>query len=82
MDINLPTASWEGEDIISGADLSYLLKTQPKTAHIPIILLTAYAILQERQLLLENSKADDFFTKPISDYNELLEAIDKLTINN
>ena len=78
MDINLPGATWQGEEV-SGADLSRILKAQPETAHIPIILLTAYAMAEERESFLANSQADEFFTKPISDYAALIEAIEKLS---
>lgn len=77
MDINLPGASWAGEEV-SGADISRLLKAESKTAHIPIILLTAYAMPNERDSFLADSQADDFFTKPINDYGSLIKAIEKL----
>lgn len=71
MDVNLPEAYWEEEEV-SGADIARFLKTDPQTAHIPIILLTAYAMLSERQKLLQTSQADDLLTKPLTDYNSLL----------
>ncbi|MDX2214159.1 MAG: response regulator [Oculatellaceae cyanobacterium bins.114] len=74
MDVNLPGAEWENCEV-SGADLARLLKNDPQTAHIPIILITAYAMLAEREALLAASKADDFFAKPITDYQKLLDAI-------
>lgn len=74
MDVNLAEAQLEEQDI-SGADLSCFLKTQSSTAHIPIILLTAYALLNERQLLLSTSKADELCTKPIMDYQVFIELI-------
>ncbi|MEM7762288.1 MAG: response regulator [Cyanobacteria bacterium P01_A01_bin.40] len=77
MDINLLGASWAGEEV-SGTDLSRLLKAKPETAHIPIIILTAYAMASERESLLANSQADDFFTKPIDDYAALIKAIEGL----
>ncbi|MDJ0737932.1 MAG: response regulator [Nostocaceae cyanobacterium] len=77
MDVNLPGAIWEGEEV-SGADLSRLLKSQPQTAHIPIIILTAYAMATEREILLNNSRADEFCTKPVTDYQLLLNLIDQL----
>lgn len=77
MDINLPGASWKGEEV-SGADLSRMLKAQPETTSIPIILLTAYAMSSERESLLKDSLADEFFTKPISDYTALIKAIENL----
>lgn len=78
MDVNLPGAQWEGQEV-SGADISRILKTQPKTANIPIILLTAYAMVSERQTLLEASQADEFCAKPITDYEALLNLIARLS---
>jgi CheY-like chemotaxis protein len=72
MDVNLPEAQWNGEEV-SGADISQLLKTDPKTAEIPIILVTAYAMQAEQQKLLATSKADGFFAKPITEYESLLQ---------
>jgi len=77
MDVNLPGAQWEGQ-AVSGADLARLLKSHPQTTHIPIILVTAYAMVTERQALLAASQADEFWTKPITDYDALLVAIAQL----
>ncbi|MBE9126276.1 MULTISPECIES: response regulator [unclassified Coleofasciculus] len=77
MDVNLPGAQWDGQ-LVSGADLSRLLKTQPQTANIPIVLVTAYALVNEKQSLLETSKADDFYSKPILDFESLLKGLDQL----
>jgi two-component system, cell cycle response regulator DivK len=77
MDVNLPGAVWEDKDV-SGVDLSRFLKNDPITAHIPVILVTAYAMLAERQPLLSNSHADELCTKPITDYEGLLNLIDTL----
>lgn len=78
MDINLPGAKWEGEDV-SGADLSKILKSQPQTSHIPIVLVTAYAMKSQRQALLEVSGADELFTKPITDYKALIALIEQIS---
>lgn len=78
MDVNLPGAQWEGQEV-SGADISRILKTKAAPAHTPpIILVTAYAMLSERQTLLEASKADEFCAKPITDYEALLKLIARL----
>lgn len=77
MDVNLPGAEWDNQEV-SGADIARLLKTDPQTAHIPIVLITAYAMLTERQALLAASKADEFCAKPITDYEKLLEIIAQL----
>lgn len=81
MDVNLAGAQWQGQNV-SGADVSRMLKTQPETAHIPIILLTAYAMLNERQMLLEVSQANDLCTKPITDYEAFLSLMSQYAPNN
>lgn len=77
MDVNLPGAKWEGKSV-SGADLSRLLKTQPQTTNIPIILVTAYALVNEQQYLLKTSQADNFYAKPILDFDSFLEELNQL----
>lgn len=77
MDVNLPEAHWEGQDV-SGAELCRFLKTQPSTAHIPIILLTAYGLVNEQQTLLSASRADGVFLKPITNYESFLELINQM----
>ncbi len=77
MDVNLPAAQWEDREV-SGVDISRLLKTDPQTAQIPIILITAYAMLSEREKLLSDSQADGFWAKPITDYRALLESMNRV----
>ncbi|EAW33766.1 response regulator [Lyngbya sp. PCC 8106] len=77
MDVNLPEAHGE-EKNVSGADISRLLKTNSQTAEIPIILITAYALESERQSLLDISQADEFYLKPITDYDDLIQTINRL----
>ena len=77
MDVHLPGAEWQGE-FVNGAELSRLLKTQRETAHIPIVLVTAYALADEQQKLLEISQADGLYAKPITDFKAFLEILVKL----
>jgi CheY-like chemotaxis protein len=81
MDVNLPGAEWEGQSI-SGADLARYLKEHPATSHLPIILLTAYAMLDEREKLLKTSQADAFLAKPILDYEAMLNLMERLVTND
>ncbi len=74
MDVNLAGAQWQGQ-AVSGADIARILKNQAQTAYIPIILVTAYAMASERQILLESSHADEFIAKPITNYQSLLALI-------
>ena len=80
MDINLPGAVWHGNEV-SGSDLSRLLKSEQQTKNIPVVLLTAYAIQSERNVLLKQSLADEFFLKPITNYPALI-ALMKNLIDN
>lgn len=56
MDMHLPK--------ISGYDATKTLKSQPETAHIPIVALTAHAMADERQRALAVG-CDDYISKPI-----------------
>ncbi len=49
---------------VSGYDATQTLKSQPETAHIPIVALTAHAMADERERALAIG-CDDYITKPI-----------------
>ena len=69
MDINLRGARWQGQKI-DGSGLSRHLKARWK--QIPIIVVTAYTLPTEQDLLLAQSGADCCYTKPINDYDAFL----------
>lgn len=56
MDIGLPT--------MDGVEATRLLKTDPSTASIPVLALTAHALLSERQRALD-AGVDGYLVKPI-----------------
>ena len=68
MDISLP--------LMNGWDLTRLLKSKEGTRHIPIIALTAHALVTDRNTALE-AGCDDYHTKPI-DFARLEKKIDSL----
>ncbi len=68
MDLSLPE--------INGWDATQNIKANPKTKHIPIIALTAHAMLGDREKALA-AGCDEFETKPVQ-IKELLEKIDSL----
>lgn len=78
MDINLTNTFWEGEKV-DGVFISKFLKSQEAYAFIPILLVTAYQKKVGNSDIFEESCADDYIVKPITDFNELLGKIKKLT---
>lgn len=56
MDIGLPA--------MDGVEATRLLKSDPATAHIPILALTAHALLSERQRAVQ-AGVDGYLVKPI-----------------
>ena len=68
MDMNLP--------VLDGWEATYRLKSDPSTAAIPIVALTAHAFASERARAFEVG-CDDFHTKPV-DFRGLLSTMARL----
>lgn len=68
MDLGLP--------IVDGWEATRRLKTDPSTAHIPIIVLSAHAMTGDRDMALA-AGGDDFDSKPVR-FPELLQKIGAL----
>lgn len=69
MDLSLP--------IINGWEATQKIKSNPNTHHIPVIALTAHAMVGDREKALQ-SGCDDYDTKPV-EFARLLDKIKKLT---
>jgi len=67
MDVSLAHSRWEGERV-NGVDLCRMIKNDPRTAHIPVILATAHAMRGDAESLMAESGADDYGANPIVDY--------------
>ncbi|MEL6553154.1 MAG: response regulator [Cyanobacteria bacterium J06621_11] len=78
MDVNLPGTVWQGEEV-TGIDLSRLLKSQPQTARLPIVLLTANAVEVNQSNLLLEAGADGIYPKPLVNANEFLSLLEQLS---
>lgn len=59
----------------NGQQISKELKSNPKTSHIPIVMISAVSNIQE---IAEAGNADDFLKKPF-DLNDILEIVKKFT---
>ena len=71
MDVNLPGTVWQDEEV-TGVELSRMLKVHPRTARLPIVLLSANTTLADHGRLLGEAVADAIYAKPITDANEFL----------
>lgn len=70
MDISLP--------FIDGCEVTRRLKANPRTKDIPIIALTAHALLTDRERALK-AGCDDYDTKPV-EFSRLKEKIDNFLL--
>jgi two-component system cell cycle response regulator DivK len=70
MDMSLP--------VMSGWDVTRLLKSEEATKHIPVIALTAHALATDRAKALQ-AGCDDYDTKPV-DFGRLQEKINSLIL--
>jgi len=52
-----------------------MIKDNPETADIPVILATAHAMEGDRERFLQQSKADDYLAKPIVVQGELVKKV-------
>ena len=68
MDLDLP--------ILDGWEATRRLKASEETRHIPLIAVSAYAMVSDRKRAFE-AGCDDFFSKPV-DLKSLLERIEAL----
>lgn len=77
MDINLRNTYLNGLRV-DGIRFSRYIKTNYPQLAMPILLITAYPVNSFGENMLEESLADDYLVKPITDYNQLVNKINKL----
>lgn len=77
MDINLRNSYLNGEKM-DGVKLSRHIKTKYAHLNVPVLLITAYPISSVADNMLADSMADDYLIKPITDFNLLVNKINKL----
>lgn len=77
MDINLKNTYYKGEKV-NGIFLSRLIKQDAVICKIPILLVTAYSPILKDDGFFQESLADDYITKPIIDFNCLLDKVKTL----
>lgn len=74
MDVSLAHSTWQGRPI-GGVELCRMLKADPETASLPVLLATAHAMRGDAERLLAESGADDYLSKPIVDHAQFVERV-------
>ena len=77
MDVSLTRSVYEGK-MMDGIKITQLLKADPLTMNVPVILLTAYAMEGDREKFLNQSGADDYISKPVLDHQAFVDQIKAL----
>lgn len=77
MDVSLARSVYKGK-AVDGIKITQMLKSDPKTKNLPIILVTAHAMAGDREAFLEQSGADGYISKPVVDHEQFVEQIKQL----
>jgi len=77
LDINLRNTFFMGRKV-DGIFLSKLVKNDPRFFTIPVVLVTAYSLNKTNMNLFVESKANEYFVKPITEINLFLTKIKSL----
>lgn len=76
MDVSLARTTYQGRPI-DGIELTRILRSDPKTALIPVVIVTAHAMQGDREEFLRFSGADDYISKPIVDHQGFVDFVEK-----
>ena len=74
MDVSLSRSMYQGK-AMNGIQLTQLLKADPQTEKLPIILVTAHAMEGDRESFLKQSGADGYISKPVVDHQAFVDQI-------
>ena len=74
MDVALANSIYQGKPV-DGIKITQMLKSDPKTAYLPIILVTAHAMEGDRENFLKQSGADGYISKPVVDHEAFIHQI-------
>ncbi len=74
MDVSLTRSVYQGKSV-DGIKITQILKANPQTASIPVILVTAHAMEGDRHSFLTLSGADGYISKPVVDHQDFVDQI-------
>ena len=74
MDVSLSRSVYQGKSV-DGIKITQMLKSDPQTANLPVILVTAHAMEGDRENFLNQSGADGYISKPVVDHQLFIDQI-------
>jgi len=74
MDVSLSRSFHQGQKV-DGLYITRLLKQDPATAKVPVILATAHAMFGDRERFLAETGADHYISKPLHDPDAFLREV-------
>ncbi|BAZ48652.1 response regulator receiver protein DevR [Nostoc sp. NIES-4103] len=74
MDVSLSRSVYQGQSV-DGIKITQMLKSDPQTANLPVILVTAHAMEGDRENFLKQSGADGYISKPVVDHQQFVDQI-------
>ncbi|MBE9078656.1 response regulator [Romeria aff. gracilis LEGE 07310] len=74
MDVSLSHSLYQGKPV-DGIRITQMLKADPATASLPVILVTAHAMDGDRENFLQQSGADGYISKPVVDHQKFVDDI-------
>jgi two-component system, cell cycle response regulator DivK len=74
MDVSLSRSMYQGK-AVDGIRLTQLLKEDPNTKDLPVILVTAHAMDGDRERFMGESGADGYISKPVVDHEDFVNQI-------
>ncbi len=77
MKVSLPDSVYQGKSV-DGIKITQLLKADPQTASLPIILVTAHAMVGDKETFLDESGADGYISQPVVDHQDFVNQIKAL----
>lgn len=77
LDVSLRDSRFEGR-ALTGVEICQLLKRDPATASVPVVLATAHAMRGDDEKLVAESGAEAYVAKPIIDHQVFMEQIRRL----
>jgi CheY-like chemotaxis protein len=74
MDVSLSRSVWDNRKV-DGLFITKLLKADPETARVPVMLATAHAMFGDRERFMRDTGAEGYLAKPIHDPDLFLKAV-------